>query len=110
MHGFHFLVSLVVGRGVRDTQCGFKLLSRAAARAMVPNQRLQRWAFDVELVALAQRLAIPSVEVQVTWTEIPGSKLRATSLASMALELLAIRVCYGLGIWRIRDASTQRAG
>lgn len=107
MHGFHFLVSLVVGRGVRDTQCGFKLLSRSAARLLVPNQRLQRWAFDVELVALAQRLGVPMREVQVTWTEIKGSKLRMLSVASMALELVAVRVCYTAGLWRLRDVSSR---
>ena len=30
-------------------------------------------------------------EIQVTWTEIPGSKLRVTSTISMALELLLIK-------------------
>jgi dolichyl-phosphate beta-glucosyltransferase len=60
--GFHALVTLVVGGAVRDTQCGFKLLTRAAARALLPNQRLQRWAFDVELVHAAQRLGVPMAE------------------------------------------------
>ncbi|RMZ52939.1 hypothetical protein APUTEX25_001058, partial [Auxenochlorella protothecoides] len=114
MHGFHFLVALVVGRSIRDTQCGFKLFTRDAARRIFPNQRLQRWCFDVELVHLAQSLnasgctiglagarvlCIPMAEVQVTWTEIPGSKLRVTSVISMALELVLIKVGYGTGAW-----------
>ncbi len=100
MHGFHALVTLVIGNEIRDTQCGFKLLTRPAARYLFPNQRLQRWAFDVELVSLAQTLKVPMSEVQVTWTEIPGSKVRITSIAHIAFELATIAVGYKSGLWR----------
>ena len=40
-------------------------MTRPAAKFLVPNQRLQRWAFDVELVYLAQKLNVPMAEVQV---------------------------------------------
>jgi len=100
MHGFHALVTLVVGNEIRDTQCGFKLLTRPAARLLFPNQRLQRWAFDVELVFIAQSLKVPMSEVQVTWTEIPGSKVRMTSILHIAFELATIAVGYKTGLWR----------
>lgn len=45
---------------------------------------------------------IPMAEVQVMWTEVPGSKIRPTSMVHMALELAAIRAGYGLGLWRVR--------
>ncbi|KAL4450575.1 hypothetical protein ABPG77_000931 [Micractinium sp. CCAP 211/92] len=102
MHGFHVLVMMVVGNQIRDTQCGFKLFSRAAAQQLYSNQRLQRWCFDVELVYLAQQLKIPMAEVQVNWTEIPGSKIRVTSMAHMALELVMIKAGYGGGLWTVR--------
>ena len=53
MRGFRVLVGVVAGDAVKDTQCGFKLFTRAAARVLFGNQRLQRWCFDVELVHLA---------------------------------------------------------
>lgn len=102
MHGFHVLVMMVVGNQIRDTQCGFKLFSRAAAQQLYSNQRLQRWCFDVELVYLAQQLKVPMAEVQVNWTEIPGSKIRVTSMAHMALELAMIKAGYGGGLWTVR--------
>ena len=34
---------------------------------MLPPQHIDRWAFDVELLYLAARKAIPMVEVPVTW-------------------------------------------
>lgn len=94
MHGFHVLVMLVVGGAIRDTQCGFKLMTRSAAQLLLSNTRLQRWCFDVELIYLARELKIPIVEVPVDWTEIPGSKIKATSIVHMAWELLAILIGY----------------
>ena len=65
MHGFHFFVSSVGGvNNIHDTQCGFKLFTRAAARGVFPSLHIERWAFDVELLYLARQLRIP-VKVRV---------------------------------------------
>lgn len=105
--GFHFLVMLVAGGRVRDTQCGFKLFTRRAAAVLYSNQRLQRWCFDVELLYLAEQMHIPVVEVNVNWTEIPGSKIRFTSILSMALEMVIIKICYQIiGTWKIHSEVT----
>lgn len=76
-------------------------MTRKAARMMVPNQRLQRWAFDVELVHIAQAQHIPMSEVQVVWTEIAGSKVRLTSVAHIAFELAMIKLGYSMGAWTV---------
>ena len=60
-----------------------------------------RWCFDVELVYLCKHLSIPMIEVSVNWSEIPGSKVRLTSIIHMLFELILIRLGYGLGIWKI---------
>ncbi|KXZ52952.1 hypothetical protein GPECTOR_8g326 [Gonium pectorale] len=105
--GFHLLVFLVAGGRVRDTQCGFKLFTRRAAAVLFSNQRLQRWCFDVELLVLANKLGIPVCEVSVNWTEIPGSKIRFTSIILMAFELLIIKVAYQMmGSWPIHSEAT----
>ncbi|KAK5974112.1 hypothetical protein GCK32_006538, partial [Trichostrongylus colubriformis] len=62
MHGFHFLVYLFSSRTVRDTQCGFKLFTRAAAARVFPVLHIERWAFDVELIYLCELWMIPIVE------------------------------------------------
>ena len=133
MRGFRLLVAAVAGDSVKDTQCGFKLFTRGAARVLFGNQRLQRWCFDVELVHLAtSRLmekegggssssssssgdgkevvgsgscaaaAVPLAEVAVNWQEIPGSKVRVSSILHMAFEMAAILVGYGTGAWVAR--------
>lgn len=106
MYGFHFYVSLMCVRGIRDTQCGFKLFTRNSARHLFFNQKLRRWSFDVELLFIAQKLGIPIAEVPVNWTEIPGSKLdvlRAT--LQMARDLFVIRFAHLSGLWKIMQPS-----
>ncbi|KAJ8466792.1 hypothetical protein OPV22_029344 [Ensete ventricosum] len=99
MKSFHLVVLLTVGPGIRDTQT--LLTNLTAARKLFTNMRLKRWCFDVELVYLCKHLGILMTEVCVNWLEIPGSKVRLTSIISMLFELVLIRLGYGLGIWKI---------
>nr|SVE87579.1 EOG090X0BIY [Daphnia similis] len=77
MKGFHLLVWMFAARSVRDTQCGFKLLTRPTARLCFPNLHIERWAFDVELIYIAEYMKIPTGEVSVRWMEIEGKKIHA---------------------------------
>jgi len=102
MWGFHLLVDFLCVKGIADTQCGFKLFTRRTAQLLFSNVHVERWAFDVELLFIAQRLNISIVEVEVRWTEVPGSTL--TPLAAslqMGKDLLRIRSAYVFGIWKI---------
>nr|SVE86956.1 EOG090X0BIY [Daphnia similis] len=75
MKGFHLLVWMFAARSVRDTQCGFKLLTRPTARLCFPNLHIERWAFDVELIYIAEYMKIPTGEVSVRWMEIEGNRI-----------------------------------
>lgn len=56
-----------------DTQCGFKVLRRDAAAHLFPLVREQRFAFDMELLFLADRMRYKTIEVPVEWTHCEGS-------------------------------------
>ncbi|MQM13417.1 hypothetical protein Taro_046343 [Colocasia esculenta] len=99
MNFFFFFFSFL--SSFSHIQCGFKMFTRAAAQNLFTNVRLKRWCFDVELVCLCKHLKIPMIEVSVGWSEIPGSKVRMTSILHMLFELLLIRLGYGLGIWKV---------
>ncbi|XP_042310389.1 dolichyl-phosphate beta-glucosyltransferase [Sceloporus undulatus] len=102
MYGFHFLVWFLCVREIRDTQCGFKLLTREAASRTFSVLHIERWAFDVELLYIAQCLKIPIAEVAVNWTEIEGSKLVPFwSWLQMGRDLLFIRLRYLTGAWKL---------
>ncbi|KFP08018.1 Dolichyl-phosphate beta-glucosyltransferase, partial [Calypte anna] len=102
MYGFHFLVWFLCVKEIRDTQCGFKLFTREAALRTFSTLHIERWAFDVELLYIAQRLRIPIAEVAVNWTEIEGSKLVPFwSWLQMGRDLLFIRLRYMTGAWQL---------
>ena len=55
-------------------------------------------------------MQIPVVEVNVNWTEIPGSKIRFTSILLMALEMVIIKISYQIfGTWKIHSEVTTDA-
>ncbi|XP_059852033.1 dolichyl-phosphate beta-glucosyltransferase isoform X3 [Delphinus delphis] len=104
MYGFHFLVWFLCVKGIRDTQCGFKLLTREAASRTFSSLHIERWAFDVELLYIAQFFKIPIAEIAVNWTEIEGSKLVPFwSWLQMGKDLLLIRLRYLTGAWRLEQ-------
>lgn len=93
----------VVGLG--DTQCGFKLYSREAARVAFTGQMLRRWAFDVENMYRVQKVGMKVVEVPVQWTEVPGSKLSVVKASiNMITDMLLMRYRYLTGAWQVSPA------
>lgn len=60
---------------VYDSQCGFKLVSRAAYQKIKPFLQEKGFAFDVELLALLNHFQASVREVPVDWFDIPGSKV-----------------------------------
>lgn len=62
--------------GHSDTQCGFKLLTREAARALFPRLTIDGWAYDVELLYLAHRAGFSVRELPVVWRYEADSRLR----------------------------------
>jgi len=103
MVAFHALVWLLAVRTVADTQCGFKLLTRRAARLVFGSVHLEGWAFDVEMLTIAERLGVPVAEVAVRWTEIDGSKITPIlSWLEMGRDIAMIWLRYWLGVWLVR--------
>lgn len=89
---FNFLVRLLILPGLQDTQCGFKCFSAEAARTIFPLQRLEGWSFDVEILTIARQLGFEVVEVPITWTYQPGSRMHLLRDSwQMARDLLIIR-------------------
>jgi dolichyl-phosphate beta-glucosyltransferase len=78
---------------VRDSQCGFKFFAESAAHELFRNSRIDGYAFDLEILGLAQRLGMQVCEVPVTWSDAAGSSLSAVADAPQILrELRTIRV------------------
>ena len=59
----------------RDTQCGFKLLEGEAGRRLFSELTIERFAYDVELVLLAERHGLAVAEVGVRWADSAASRV-----------------------------------
>lgn len=100
---FDPVVFLVAGPEIRDTQCGFKMFTRAAARKLFTNIRLKGWCFDLEVVFLCKHFNIPVLEISVDWSEMPGSKVNLLSIPQAMWEVAIMVFGYGTGMWEIRS-------
>ncbi|HEX3235436.1 MAG TPA: dolichyl-phosphate beta-glucosyltransferase [Gemmatimonadales bacterium] len=89
---FHGLVELLTVKGIRDTQCGFKLFRGSIAHDLFSRMRMEGFSFDVELLLMAQRRGYRVAEVPINWVHQPGSKIRVVrDSIRMAADLVAIR-------------------
>jgi len=70
---FNNIVQVMAAPGIVDTQCGFKLLPREAARAIFSRCTLDGFSFDVEAIFIAQRLGFRVTEVRVRWAHHEGA-------------------------------------
>ncbi len=91
---FNLLVRAAGVHGIRDTQCGFKLFRTEAAKQVFRVLRTRRFAFDVEMIALARDLGYQVAEVPVNWDYSGHSTVRVFSSGGRMLIdvfLLAVR-------------------
>lgn len=80
------------------------MFTRRTANKCFQSLHVQRWAFDVELLYIAEKLEIPTSEVSVRWTEIEGSKLvPVLSWLQMGRDLCLIWFKYKIGAWKLKN-------
>lgn len=82
---YNFLARALVRTRIAGLQCGFKAISRAAARELLPLVEDSRWFFATELLVIGERLGYRICEVPVRWVEDRDSrvKLCRTALADL---------------------------
>ncbi|KAL2134674.1 hypothetical protein VTI74DRAFT_11185 [Chaetomium olivicolor] len=123
MRSFHFVLTILTPPAtsrIRDTQCGFKLFSRAALPHIVPYMHAEGWIFDIEMLMLAESApatpvlasdgsvigtsyGIKVAEVPVGWHEVDGSKVNLVQdSVKMAIGLAVLRASWMLGVYRRR--------
>jgi dolichyl-phosphate beta-glucosyltransferase len=89
---FNLLVRLATGLPFWDTQCGFKAFRLDVCRPILEAARIDGFAFDVELLYLAQHAGLRIREIPVRWNHAEGSKVQffKDSLRMLG-EVIALR-------------------
>lgn len=108
---FNRLVRLLVGLPFRDTQCGFKLFRRDAARAIFSRQQIERFGFDVEVLFLAEKLGFKTIEVPVRWDHAEGTRVSMwRDSVNMFLDLVRVRRRWRRGLYRAESQGGEGRG
>lgn len=78
---------------VRDTQCGFKVFRRKAAMLIFPKLSVKRFAFDAEVIFVANKFGCRIKELPIHLQNPPSRSLRIfRDPANMIWDLLKIRM------------------
>ncbi len=90
---FATMVKLIAGLDTYDSQCGFKIFKREAVERFVAVGRSYGFAFDVELLLMAEKFGYRVEEFPVDWRDVRGGKV---SLLRDPLPML-------VDVWRVRE-------
>jgi dolichyl-phosphate beta-glucosyltransferase len=98
--GWGLLTNIVVGTwGIADTQCGFKAMTAKAAQEIFPRCKVDRFAFDPEMLLLARMLKYRVREVGIVWKNDTRSTVKVDSMVKMFKDLIRIRMNQIKGIY-----------
>lgn len=84
------LIRTVVGKGIHDTQRGFKVFSARAAEHIFPKQTIERFGFDIEILVIAREQGFKIKELPVVWDNPTGSTVTMKSYIDTLRELIRI--------------------
>lgn len=89
---FNLIVKVVTGIPFWDTQCGFKAFRMSVCRPIIEAAKIDRFAFDVELIYVAHLARLRLCEIPVRWDNYEGSKINfVRDSFNMVGEVLSIR-------------------
>ncbi len=90
---FTLLTNLVTGVAISDFTCGFKGFTKSAAKTIFGVAKIDRWAYDAEIIFLAKKFGFKIKEMPIVWKNRSDTRVR---LGSVVLEtfrdLLKIRI------------------
>jgi glycosyltransferase involved in cell wall biosynthesis len=90
---FKYLRKIIVGLWeIEDSQCGFKCFKGEVAEKIFPKCKIQRFAFDPEVLLIAKKMGFKIKEVPVYWKNDLRSKVKFKSMVKMLIDLFKIRI------------------
>lgn len=92
---FHLLVELLFRMGIRDTQCGAKVMRREAVERIHSALTIADMTFDINLLYSLKRAGFRILEVPTEWTDKLGSKVQFGRAAlAWFLSVVRLRLIY----------------
>jgi dolichyl-phosphate beta-glucosyltransferase len=107
---FNLVLRLLGLTRFHDTQCGLKVFTREAALRLFEQLSTAGFAFDVEVLLLAEDLGLRVEEVPVEWRHVEESRVRPMRDGlAMLRDILRIRLARGARRRRARPSAARVA-
>mgnify|MGYP001559419340 FL=1 len=87
----NLFIQIMAVPGIQDTQRGFKIITAKAAQNIFSKMTIDRWGFDIEMLALARRFGYKIKEVPITWKNNPNSHVKLNAYFQVLMETVKIR-------------------
>lgn len=93
---FASYINLLFGLQIKDTQCGFKLFNAEILKSLCQELKINKFAYDVELLYLAKKRNLKISEVPIEWNHVTGSKINVIRDGlKMFFDCLLIKIRLG---------------
>ncbi len=87
----NLFIQIMAVPGISDTQRGFKMVTGEVANKIFTKMTIDRWGFDIEMLALARKLGYKIKEVPVFWKNDSNSHVKLSAYFQVLLETVKIR-------------------
>lgn len=93
---FNMVVKMLFWLGIRDTQCGAKVVRGSLLPEIIPNLTVSNMAFDVNLLVDIRRSGGEVLEMPIEWKDEDDSTITTPIRTSigMVLSLMRLRLLY----------------
>lgn len=109
--GYQIIVKVLFGLNIRDSQVGMKLYRREVLEDVLPRLLVKRFAFDVEILAVANHLGYSRIfEAPVELDFTGASSITSSNFRAVVLHTLwdTLAVYYRLRILKYYDSTNKR--
>ena len=92
---YNLIVRLLFQDGIRDHQCGFKMMSREVAETVLNFSKSDGYFFDTEMIVRCKKLGFSVIEVAVKWSEKNKGRSKVNPIRDgkkIGLEMLAFKL------------------
>jgi dolichyl-phosphate beta-glucosyltransferase len=90
---FTILTKMLVGWDIYDATCGFKGFKRVAGKKIFSKMKVNRWAYDAEILYLAKKYKYKIAQVPVIWKNDTGTKVNMLrDGVSAFIDLIRIKI------------------
>lgn len=87
----NLFIQLVAVPGIWDTQCGFKAFTGKAAERIFAVAEIDRWGFDIEVLAIARQFEFHVSLVPAFWVNDTATNVSLRSYLEVLLEAIKVR-------------------